>query len=325
MDSGIENSEAARVCLAFLRETQNPDGGWGFRPVTSSRVESTCWALLALWESSQQTSNDQASEDRVRVHRARDFLQTTQLGDGSWPAAPGEQTGCWVTSLCCLALTAINDRTQSSTIESGLRWLCNDWPSDSTPWRRFLMRFSSARDVAPINYSYRGWGWTPGTSSWVEPTSFALMALERVEASELAATLKRRRSLATSLLFDRMCPGGGWNAGNPVVYGTAGEPEIVPTVWSLLALRGVAPCNETSLSLDWLSAAAATIQSPGSLALGQICLRVWGRAWPGGASNLNGLLANSGFLENTLVASWAVLAAGSDFWLSRSSARTAAA
>jgi hypothetical protein len=320
MATEIESSDAARICLPFLRESQNPDGGWGFRPETPSRVEATCWAWLALWEPSEQSA-----EDRVRVHNARDFLRTTQLADGSWPAAPGETTGSWVTSLCCLTLNAIGDKTQISTIESGLRWICNDWPSDSTPWRRFLARFSSQRDVAPINYNYRGWGWTPGTSSWVEPTAFALLALEHVGAGEMEARAKRRRSLATSLLFDRMCPGGGWNAGNPVVYGAAGEPAVGPTVWALLALRTLPARQEITLSLDWLSRAANTTQSPGSAALARICLRVYGRAWPMGAPDLGELLRSNGFLSNVPVATWSVLAGGADFWLGKSRSSLAAA
>ena len=319
MESGLENSDVARICLPFLRETQNPDGGWGFRPATSSRVEATCWALLALWEPSQESS-----EDRVRVHRARDFLQTTQLGDGSWPAAPGEATGCWVTSLCCLALTAIGDQTQRSAIESGLSWVCNDWPSDSTPWRRLLARLASQDDVAPINTSYRGWGWTPGTSSWVEPTSFAMMALERAESAEFAGKAKRRRSLGTSLLFDRMCPGGGWNAGNPVVYGAVGEPSVAPTTWSLLALRNAGVRSEITQSLNWLERTIANIRSPGSLALAQICLRAHGRLQPG-MPRLGEVLKKDDFLENTLVAAWAALAGGSDFWLGKPDARTVVA
>jgi Prenyltransferase and squalene oxidase repeat len=319
MESELENSDVARICLPFLRDTQNPDGGWGFRPGTSSRVEATCWALLALREPSEQSS-----EDRVRVRRARDFLQTAQLGDGSWPAAPGEEAGCWVTSLCCLALNAIGDQPQKSAIESGLRWVCDDWPSDSTPWRRFLSRLASHSDVAPMNTSYRGWGWTPGTSSWVEPTAFALLALERAESPELARKAKQRRSLATSLLFDRMCPGGGWNAGNPVVYGAAGEPGVVPTVWSLLALRNLPTRSETTQSLEWLRRTAANIQSPGSLALTQICLRTYGQSQAGTAP-LSDVLKRSEFLDNTLVAAWAVLACGSDFWLGTPDARKVAA
>jgi hypothetical protein len=314
MEPGLENSDVALACLTFLRDAQNPDGGWGFRPRSSSRVEATCWALLALWEPSRQSA-----EDAVRVHRARDFLQTTQLADGSWPSAPGEQTGSWVTSLCCLALTAIGDQTQQSTIELGHHWICDDWPSDSTPWRRFLSRFSSQRDVAPINNSYRGWGWTPGTSSWVEPTAFAMLALERVASPELVEKAKRRRTLATSLLLDRMCPGGGWNAGNPLVYGAAGEPAVGPTVWSLLALRNRPLSRETTLSLDWLESAITTTQGPGSLALALICIVRFGRSGPATGPDLDKLLRNSGFLDNALVAAWAVLAFGSGFWLDKPS------
>lgn len=315
----MESSDAAQICLPFLRESQNSDGGWGYRPGTPSRVEATCWALLALWEPSLQFA-----EDRVRVQNARDFLQTAQLDDGAWPAAAGEEAGCWVTSLCCLAMRTTGDQTHDSTIESGLHWICNDWPSDSTPWRRFLARFSPERDIAPINYSYRGWGWTPGTSSWVEPTSFALLALESVASGELAGLAKRRRSLATSLLFDRMCPGGGWNAGNPVVYGAAGEPAVVPTVWALLALRSLPSRDEVTLSLNWLERAASESQSPASAALARICLRTYRRAMPAGAPELNELLRNNEFLGNVPVAAWAVLAAGSDFWLRDSGTGAAA-
>ena len=99
--------------------------------------------------------------------------------------------------------------------------------------------------------SYRGWGWTPGTSSWVEPTSFALLALERSRSRRSChPTANRRRELATAMLYDRMCPGGGWNCGNPRVYGVAGEPLVVPTVWALLALRAQSARRENTESLD---------------------------------------------------------------------------
>ena len=37
--------------------------------------------------------------------------------------------------------------------------------------------------------------------------------------------------------MDRACPGGGWNAGNGVVYGTALAPHPDDTAIALLALR----------------------------------------------------------------------------------------
>ena len=60
-------------------------------------------------------------------------------------------------------------------VTSGLLWLCNDWPRDSSPWRRFLARFSSQQEIFPINNSYRGWGWTPG-DQFVGGTDFVRIA-----------------------------------------------------------------------------------------------------------------------------------------------------
>ncbi len=306
MDSESDKSLAARVCLPFLRTAQNSDGGWGFHPGSESRAESTCWALFALIESSQE-----AADDRAIFERGRAFLASSQLADGSWPATAGETTGCWVASLCCWTLLASGNNSEA--VQSGLRSICEDWPSDSSPWRRFLARLSSQRNVAPVNSSYRGWSWTPGTSSWVEPTSFALLALESALSGPQAVAAKHRRELGTSLLYDRMCPGGGWNAGNPMVYGVPGEPLIGPTVWALLALRRDATRTENVSSLDWLVRALIGIRSPGSLALAKICLAVYERNWPSNALSLSDLVEKNGFLENVPVAAWISLAASSDF------------
>jgi hypothetical protein len=35
-------------CVPFLAGAQNQDGGWGFQQSGESRVEPTCWSLLAL-------------------------------------------------------------------------------------------------------------------------------------------------------------------------------------------------------------------------------------------------------------------------------------
>jgi hypothetical protein len=215
-----------------------------------------------------------------------------------------------VTSLCCWMLQAGGDN--SKAVQSGLRWICDDWPSDSSPWRRFLARFSSQRNVAPVNYSHRGWSWTPGTSSWVEPTSFALLALEGALSGQQASAAKRRRELGTSLLYDRMCPGGGWNAGNPMVYGVPGEPLVGPTVWALLALRSGSTRTETASSLDWLERAVVGIQSPGSLTLAKICLAGYERRWPIDAPSESILIEKNGFLENVPIAAWISLASSSD-------------
>lgn len=190
----------------------------------------------------------------------------------------------------------------------GLDWLCRDWPRDSAPWRRFLAKFSPQRDVFPINHSYRGWGWTPGTASWVEPTAFALLAFGACPPELLPAAAARRRKLAEGMLYDRMCSGGGWNCGNPQVYGVAGEPLVVPTVWALLALRNQPERSENVLSLDWLEKNVPNIYGSGSLALARLCLEAYGRQWPNNAPEFGRFHERNGFLENVQVVAWSCLA-----------------
>jgi hypothetical protein len=241
------------------------------------------------------------------------FLRSAQLSDGSWPSTPEEKTGCWVTSLACSALRSDGD--SAKTVAAGLNWLCQDWPRDSSPWRRLLARFSVDRKVFPINNSYRGWGWTPETSSWVEPTSFALLALEQRGADVPDAAVQRRRKLATALLYDRMCPAGGWNCGNPKVYGVAGEPLVVPTAVALLALRAFPNRSENVSSLEWLERSVPSIQGAGSLALARMCLAAYGREWPVGAPAFSELHARGEFLDNVEVVVWTCLALSGSGWL----------
>ena len=123
---------AANFCLPFLRNAQNADGGWGFHPESQSRVEPTCWAILAL------QALDTPPISAEILDREFQFLRAAQLADGSWPASPEVTTGCWVTSLACWVLAT--DARANEAVAAGLKWLRNDWPRDSSPWRRLLGR-----------------------------------------------------------------------------------------------------------------------------------------------------------------------------------------
>ncbi len=299
MNVAPETSFVATTCLPLLLHSRNADGGWGFRSGSSSRVEATCWALHALL-------NSAPLEAAESIACGFQFLRAAQLPDGSWPASQGENAGCWVTSLACWVL--LSEENSAKAVASGLRWLCDDWPRDSSPWRRFLGRFSSQHKIFPINTSYRGWGWTPGTSSWVEPTSFALLALTESPEEILPTAAKRRRKLAEALLYDRMCPGGAWNCGNPMVYGVAGDRLVLATVWALLALRHHPERPENVMSLNWLEQTVPNIQGPGSLALARICLDTYGRKWPLDESAFHDFHQKNEFLDSIQVAAWTCLA-----------------
>jgi hypothetical protein len=263
-----------RFCLPHLLEARNEDGGWGFKVASRSRAEPTAWALLSLLNCATMPAHQEAAS------RAAEFLAAMQLSDGSWPSAPEALEGSWVTSLVCLAL--LGQTKFSGNVTRGLNWLCDDLPGDSRLFRRLIRRLVVKNTVATQNDSYYGWSWTPRTSSWVEPTSYALIFMQRIPSESLSGAARRRQRVGAAMLIDRMCPGGGWNCGNPMVYGVAGQPQVGPTVWALLALKHHPEQPEVQESLSWLAENSKSIPepsaSPASLALTHIALSAYGRS-----------------------------------------------
>jgi Squalene-hopene cyclase C-terminal domain len=302
---------AETFCFPLLRDAQNEDGGWGFHARAESRVEPTCWAIKAL------SSRELGEKKSGAVERGVNFLSAAQLADGSWPSTSTEKTGCWLTSLACWVLAGTGDKEVAKHIGAGLRWICQDWPRDSSWWQRTLRGLSSAKRHSRQNDSLRGWGWTPGTSSWVEPTAFALLALE-AHAAELSGVAEQRRKLGEAMLYDRMCPGGGWNCGNPEVYGVAGEPLVIPTTWALLALRRHAERREIVESVAWMEKNFRKIQGPGSYAAARICLGMYGRTLNGNSAAADEYHAKNESLRSVQVAAWIMLAASdSRHWVGK--------
>jgi hypothetical protein len=288
-----------QVCLPMLRGSQNQDGGWGYRPQSKSRTEPTSWALIAL------RSLPQPDPWKEILDRGTEWLLQTQLADGGWPSDSNEKRGCWCTSLALLALQS--QALDSKAVTKGLAWLRQTWPAEGGFWWRCRYWFERRPQLVRQNFALRGWNWTPGTSSWVEPTSYALLALEsRLEISD--RRLLRRRELGEAMLLDRMCPGGGWNAGNPLVYGVAGTPAVGPTVWALLALRRERSRTEIIQSLDWLESAAGAIFGPASLALAHLCLETFGRKTAPLEPLLRHSYESNRFLDDVLTFAWTTLA-----------------
>lgn len=302
---------ADKVCLPFLLNAQNKDGGWGFHAGSASRAEPTAWALVALTQYAGSSAHDEAAS------RACHFLELAQLPDGSWPSSPDQKEGSWATSLACFAL--LHRKESRGNVARGVGWLSNELPREAH-WFPRLLRRLAARRLGSLNESYYGWCWTVGTASWVEPTSYAILFLRASPPEMLSAAAKRRVQIGEAMLRDRMCPGGGWDCGNPMIYGVPGDPLVIPTVWALLALRGESERTENVLSLDWLEKNLESIQGPGSLALARICIEAYGHKWPASAPRLRDVYGKNEFLHNIPVIAWACLASATGkHWLANAS------
>jgi len=102
-------------------------------------------------------------------------------------------------------------------------------------------------------------------NSWVVPTSFSLSPQQWFPPNG-ASRANFRIELGVQMLLDRVCPGGGWNAGNGVVYGVPLAPHPDATAIALVALVTQTLNPTVQQSLDWLEHAVLTRSAPWSLA-----------------------------------------------------------
>jgi len=177
--------------------------------------------------------------------------------------AGDDHDGSWLTSLVAVALSdhvsAIPARLK------GLHWLLSSAGRESNWFWKWKFR-TTDRHVR-FDPDKFGWPWFPNTVSWVVPTAFAILALNQLHCFcggfELAPSRLER---GVEMLIDRACPGGGWNAGNGVVYGTAVRPHPDDTAIALLALHDRPQHPIVQVALNYLEFTAPTLAAPWSLA-----------------------------------------------------------
>jgi hypothetical protein len=108
---------------------------------------------------------------------------------------------------------------ESAGLASAIRWLINPKGREANwSWRWKFQTVDNHVEFDPAKY---GWSWVSGTMSWAIPTALSLIVLQQSKARCLdrTADLDRRIKIGTSRLVDRMCPDGGWSAGNRVAFG----------------------------------------------------------------------------------------------------------
>jgi hypothetical protein len=147
----------------------------------------------------------------------------------------------------------------------GFHWLLNCAGKESNWFWKW--KFRTADRHVRFDPDKYGWPWSPDAVSWVVPTAFAILALNQIPCS--CGGLERlpfRVDRGIKMLMDRACPGGGWNAGNGVVYGTALAPHADDTAIALLALCDREKDPVVQGSVDYLERVAPTLSAPWSLA-----------------------------------------------------------
>jgi hypothetical protein len=223
------------------------NGCWSWAPNhCQAALEPTCLALLAL----------------RGVAQLPEPLLDRQLRDGSWAAFDGDAEPSGLTGLALLTLGVLG--AQGIYRQRAESWLVQTRGRESVwPWR---WKFRTLDTTVRFDPGEFGWPWQPATCSWVVPTAFAVLALKQSAALHRNPKIAHRVGCGVRMLLDRACPGGGWNAGNGIVYRHAMLPHIDTTAIALLALQGEPPAAITDLSLCWLDQRIRACTSPWSLA-----------------------------------------------------------
>jgi len=218
-------AQCAEPRLAWIETAQNADGGWGYFPGKESWLEPTVYALLAL--AGQPCA-------RPALERAGRLVRSWEVGSGGWRACARVTEAHWTTSLMVTLHSALG--IYDGSTRRGVNWLLSTRGAETRAVAR-LAHWLSPRTVE-FDAALSGWPWAAGTSSWVEPTAHALMALRHVARSGEHAGLEARMAMGHAMLLERRCRDGGWNYGNRRVLGMDLPSQPETTALALMALDG---------------------------------------------------------------------------------------
>jgi len=225
-----------------LRTSVNADGGWGYFPGKTSRLEPTCWAALALLGSTTATTGHELP------HAAIARIARWQGADGLLSDTPGAPSNIAFNGLAMVVIHHAlesygRDESPSPSIAEKLLSAVVD-TKGTTVWLNNINR---------QNNRLVGWPWNTGTFSWIEPTSWCLLGLKIATNPQPPAAVAARMEEAERVLVDRCCHLGGWNAGNSNMLGKELPPYVPTTALALLALQDRAGGSEVTRSIGWLT------------------------------------------------------------------------
>ena len=283
----------------FLLNGQNPDGGWGAVPGKKSNTEATALALLALRSIAKGPVEPAAQ-------RAGKWLIDRQNADGSWPLNDSLKGPSWSTAL---AIVALSDRAdlRDRLVKAG-NWALEQEGSKPGILANLILALTFQKKAVQLNEDLVGWSWTPNSFSWVEPTSYFLLALKKIRRHLAGKSIAERIQQGELMIYDRMCDNGGWNYGNSSVYGDQLWPYPDITAIALVALQDHQERKENQLSLRALGEMAKYTDSGLALSWSAICLSLYGQDSAQLRQRLVQRFAKTKFLGETKAIALGVLA-----------------
>jgi hypothetical protein len=235
---------------AALRRARNADGGWAYHPGKRSRIEPTCWALLAL---SQADTAPPDLEVLRRWPRTADWLIDVA-------GAPSNH------AFNALAALTLLQSTSTRTVAEMIVRVLIASKGVQLPHTEAIRQDSSLQ----------AWSWIDGSFSWVEPTAWCVLLLKQRLAWGSYPDAAERVRVGEQVLNDRACQGGGWNYGNSNVYGQDLLPYVPTTALALLALQDRRHEPAVVRGLERLQRDLLSERSAVALSLAIICFRVYG-------------------------------------------------
>jgi len=240
----------------FLDETQNHDGGWGYRVGNSSVTEPTALAVIVR-------------PSQVAWGKGLVWLLRTQRDDGGWGMNAQDDASNWLTLWATWALLIAATEDALLAAGRGVEWLLK------VPVMRITdpATASDVMGLLGIDPTLSGWPWRPGEASFVEPTALSLLVLAAAGLTDLPRLLE-----GVTYLHDRVCQRGGWNVGNPFMFERPLPPTPHSTALALLALQATGADRDDSIISDGLNILREMLAQrvmASSLAFGMVVLQVW--------------------------------------------------
>jgi squalene-hopene cyclase-like protein len=288
-----------KAAVNLLLAAQNSDGGWGWTKERNSTTECSSLALLALAALNDDTQ-------AIAIRRGQDWLIQRQNAEGSWALSDSVTEPSWATAIAMLALNPW-PKYLPQVVKAG-KWVLTQEGKRPGLLANLLLALSFQKKPVVLNEDLIGWPWMSGTFSWVEPTSYFLIALKRLRPHLIGTNVDDRIKQGESMIYDRMCNGGGWNYGNSVVYGEKLWPYADITAIALIALQNHRDAMENRISFAALQKAVKEEDSGLALSWSAICCEIYGED-PGDLRKLlmSGFEA-TGFLGETKALALYILA-----------------